>query len=109
MNAINFVSACCHREIIIQTRIDSQPLGRNEYNGGGISYSVDACSSCGLEADAVAVTECCGMEVCECELEDARMDMEKKAAKFGTTHEDTIVASQLVDALLNELNRKKVG
>ena len=54
----NYVSGCCHREIISTTKLE-YPLGGTTWYE---SYKVDVCEGCGLEVDEpLAVTECCGV------------------------------------------------
>lgn len=60
---MNFLSACCMREIIT-TNTREYPLGGSTFFQ---TFKIDVCSGCGLEIDEpVAVTECCGEISCEC-------------------------------------------
>lgn len=73
MNTIemNIVSECCHMPIILQTKLDSTPLGKHEYNGVGITYSEEVCESCGKDCSPVYACGVCGIVGCngigECE------------------------------------------
>lgn len=61
------VSRCCFRHITKGYRHE-KPLGAKEYNGVGITYTIDICESCGQEVEETAdVYECCGLEICECD------------------------------------------
>ncbi len=62
------VSACCLRSIEPGYR-EEEPLN----DGYAIRYQVKVCSCCGMEAwETKEVTECCGLERCCCEGDDAR-------------------------------------
>lgn len=69
---MNTISNCCHRPILTGTKME-YPLGGSTW---GIPYEVEYCESCGLEAEPIEVTECCGEEICTCiedELEALRI------------------------------------
>lgn len=97
----NYISSCCRRGIITSTRHE-YPDNSRFY----MSLKADICSCCGKEVEEpIAVTECCGMEKCECELEELRTELAKKAEALGMSHADVIAVSQKIDELHNEMNR----
>lgn len=63
---MNYISECCRVGTVKGRKYDHNPLGTKEYNGYGLTYTIDVCESCGLEAELVEVTECCGEETCTC-------------------------------------------
>lgn len=56
------LSECCAREVIKGHKHDPHPLGRGEYNGRGIIYTIDVCSGCRKECtyELAKVCDCCG-------------------------------------------------
>lgn len=65
------LSSCCKAGIQKSFKFDPHPLGRNEYNGFGITETVYYCEECQQEdPDEVLVGECCGEVGCNdnCEV-----------------------------------------
>ena len=72
---MNTVSACCHREIVSDIRLE-YPLGGNTW---AIPYKVDRCSCCGTDIDNVGmVEECeeCGLVGCNGGCEQIELEVE---------------------------------
>jgi hypothetical protein len=65
---MKLVSGCCLKNITVK-QVAEFPWGDNAL---GFFGEIDVCDGCGNEIDHWLEThECCGLEICECEVQSA--------------------------------------